>query len=214
MKDIAIFGAGGLGREIACIIKEINSKEHMWNFICFFDDGIENGEKNEYGTIIGGLQELNQWEKELAVVIGIGNPKDVRHIVEGINNKNIFFPNIIAPDVKFLDKDNLKMGKGNFINFGSSISCNVTIGDFNTIGAFTTLGHDCRIGNFNTLMPSVQVCGYVEIGIENFLGISSIVLQMNKMGNGITLGVGSVLIKDAEDNRTYFGNPARPILKK
>lgn len=214
MKDIAIFGAGGLGREIACIIKEINSKEHMWNFIGFFDDGIENGEKNEYGTIIGGLQELNQWEKELAVVIGIGNPKDVRHLVEGINNKNIFFPNIIAPDVKFLDKDNLKMGKGNFINFGSSISCNVTIGDFNTIGAFTTLGHDCRIGNFNTLMPSVQVCGYVEIGIENFLGISSIVLQMNKMGNGITLGVGSVLIKDAEDNRTYFGNPARPILKK
>ena len=38
MKDIAIFGAGGFGREVACLIKRINEKEPTWRFIGFFDD--------------------------------------------------------------------------------------------------------------------------------------------------------------------------------
>ena len=63
-------------------------------------------------------------------------------------------------------------------------------------------------------MPSVQICGFVNVENENFFGISSIVLQMNKVGNGVTLGAGSILMKDTEDDRTYFGNPARQILKK
>ena len=41
MKEIAIFGAGGFGREIACIINQINQANHCWKFIGFFDDGIE-----------------------------------------------------------------------------------------------------------------------------------------------------------------------------
>ena len=214
MKDIAIYGAGGLGREIACILNEINEQEPTWNLVGYFDDGMKKGSSNEYGTILGGLTELNIWETDLAVAIGIGNPKVVHQLIDTITNKRVSYPNIIAPDVKFLDRDSLKIGKGNFINFRASVSCNVTIGNFNTIGAFTALGHDCKIGDFNTLMPSVQVCGYVEMGQQNFLGISSIVLQMNKIGNGITLGAGSILMKDAEDDRTYFGNPARSIIAK
>lgn len=214
MKNIAIFGAGGLGREIACVLKEINNATDTWNLIGFFDDGVEKGVRNEYGEILGKMEDLNNWNEDLSIVIGIGNPNNVHRLVDSIKNEHIDFPNIIAPDVKFLDKDNFQIGKGNFINFRASVSCNVTIGNFNTIGAFTTLGHDCKIGDYNTIMPSVQVCGYVEMGIENFFGISSIVLQQNKIGNGITLGAGSILMKDAEDNRTYFGNPARSILTK
>ena len=38
MKDIAIYGAGGFGREVACLIKRINEKAPTWNFIGFFDN--------------------------------------------------------------------------------------------------------------------------------------------------------------------------------
>ena len=38
MKDIAIYGFGGYGREIASIIKCINTIEPTWNIIGFFDD--------------------------------------------------------------------------------------------------------------------------------------------------------------------------------
>ena len=40
MKDIAIYGAGGFGREIACLIQMINKSEKKpkWNIVGFFDD--------------------------------------------------------------------------------------------------------------------------------------------------------------------------------
>ena len=43
MKEIAIYGAGGCGREVACIIELINQEKRVWNFIGFFDDGIKKG---------------------------------------------------------------------------------------------------------------------------------------------------------------------------
>ena len=52
MRDIAIYGAGGLGREIACVLKKINMVTPTWNLLGFFDDGLEVGTKNEYGEVL------------------------------------------------------------------------------------------------------------------------------------------------------------------
>ena len=38
MKDIAIYGAGGFGREVACLLNAINANDAIWNLIGFFDD--------------------------------------------------------------------------------------------------------------------------------------------------------------------------------
>ena len=40
MKDIVIYGAGGFGREIACLLNLINEKTPEWNIIGFLDDKI------------------------------------------------------------------------------------------------------------------------------------------------------------------------------
>ena len=40
MKDIAIYGAGGFGREVACLLRRINEQAPKWNLIGFFDDDI------------------------------------------------------------------------------------------------------------------------------------------------------------------------------
>ena len=37
MKKIAIFGAGGFGREVKWLIDDINEKKHTWDFIGYFD---------------------------------------------------------------------------------------------------------------------------------------------------------------------------------
>ena len=51
MKDIAIYGAGGFGREVACMIKHINESadEPIWNLVGFFDDGKQNCTRSLYG---------------------------------------------------------------------------------------------------------------------------------------------------------------------
>ena len=109
MKDIAIFGAGGFGREVACLIKRINEKEPTWNFIGFFDDNeVLKGTKNEYGEVLGGMDVLNAWEKKLSLAVGIGSPKAVYAVINKITNENIVYPNLIDPTVLIADKDNYK----------------------------------------------------------------------------------------------------------
>jgi hypothetical protein len=64
MEKIAIFGAGGFGREIACLINTINKESKQWDFIGFFDDGLEIGFKNKYGEVLGGLNDLNSYPEK------------------------------------------------------------------------------------------------------------------------------------------------------
>lgn len=211
MKDIAIFGAGGFGREVACLIRLINEShpEPIWNFVGFFDDGLLIGTNNEYGQVLGGIAELNIWKNPLDIVIAVGNPQIIQKIVEGIDNPNIFFPNVIAPSVVFLDENNFNIGKGNVICSNCLISCNVKIGNFNIFNGFIPIGHDTTIGNYNVIMPSCNISGGVTIGNCNFMGLRSAVLQYIKIGNNVRIGTGSVLMRNAKDGYLYIGIPAQ-----
>lgn len=209
MKDIAIFGAGGFGREVACLINLINKENPTWNMIGFFDDDPElKGKYNEFGKILGGIETLNAYESELSLAMCIGSPHIVRKIVEKINNPKVDFPNLFAPNTIFLNKDSVKFGKGNIICLSCIFSCNIEIGDFNTFNGLITVGHDVKIGSYNSMMPSVRISGEVSIGDENFFGCSSFLLQQITIGNKTVIGANSAVLRKTKDGFTYIGNPA------
>lgn len=208
MKKIAIYGAGGFGREIACLLKKINENKPTWDLLGFFDDGKEQGSVNEYGKILGGIKELNNISESLSIIIAIGSPITVKRIVAKITNSHIEYPNIFSPDTIFLDKNNINLGKGNLICSNCFISCNVEIGDFNTFNTFITIGHDVRIGDYNSFMPAVRISGEVSIGDYNYFGVSSVILQQIKIGNKTIIGANSTIIRKTKDEQTYVGNPA------
>lgn len=211
MKKIAIYGAGGFGREVACLINKINEQSPEWELIGFFDDGIVKGSKNEYGVILGGIDEVNNYPAELAIVLAIASPKIVEKIVANITSPKISFPNIISPDVTFLDRDNVSIGKGNIISFHCVISCNVRIGDFNIFNGFIPIGHDTCIGSYNSIMPAVKISGEVKIGDRNFFGVNSVVLQQIIIGNDTVVGANSLILRKTKDGMTYVGSPASII---
>lgn len=212
MKDIVIYGAGGFGREIACLLRLINEKSEEWNLIGFLDDDEKLwGTKNEYGTVLGGADWLNEYNKELACAIAVGNPNAVQAIVGKIKNPNVSFPNLYAPTVTFLDKENLHIGQGNIICTNCFISCNVTIGNFNMFNGYIPLGHDAVIGDYNVIMPSSNISGGVRIGNCNFLGVQSVVLQNVKVGDNTRIGTNSVVMRKTKDGFLYIGNPAKRV---
>lgn len=211
MKKIAIYGAGGFGREVACLIKRINQVSPKWNLIGFFDDGKEIGYATEYGKVLGGMDELNAWDRPLDVVFAIGSPHIMEKLSNSVINPNIDFPNVIAPDLIYLDENNVTFGKGNIICSGCLLSCNVKIGDFNILNGFIPVGHDTTIGSYNSIMPSVKISGEVTIGNRNFFGVGSIVLQQIKIGNDTVIGANSLIIRKTKDGMTYVGSPATII---
>lgn len=214
MKDIAIYGAGGFGREVACLINVINQSNTnpntKWNLIGFFDDDpeLKGKEISHFGTCLGGMEELNAYPKELAVTIPIGNPSVVKELFGRIQNDMIYFPNLIRPDFLIGDESTFVIGKGNIIQGGCSVSCDVTFGDFNVLNGAVCFGHDAKVGSFNTFMPGTRISGGVTIGDNNFFGVGSIVLQMLKIGENVRLGAGSVLMTKPKDGTLYIGNPA------
>lgn len=213
MKDIAIYGAGGFGREVACLINVINQSkpEPEWNLVGFFDDNPDLKDKmiSHFGLCLGGINELNAYTREINLTLPIGNPKVVKSLVEKIQNPHISFPNLIRPGFQVSDPVSFSIGKGNIIQSSCSASCDVSIGDFNVFNGAVVLGHDVTIGSYNTFMPAVRVSGEVEIGMCNFFGVSSIVLQQIKVGAYVRLGAGSVLMTKPKDGCLYIGNPAK-----
>lgn len=207
MKDIAIYGAGGFGREIACVLKRINKETPTWNLIGFFDDVNDKGSHNEYGEILGGINDLNQWNKELNVLIAIATSSARKDLFEKIKNEKIEFPNLLYA-FSCADTENYSLGKGNIV-LDTFFSCNVTIGDFNVFNGGDVLGHDVSMESYNTVMPGTRISGNVSIGDTNFFGVGAIILQKLKIGNGVRVGAGSVLMRNAKDNYLYIGNPAK-----
>lgn len=208
MRDIVIYGAGGYGKEVACLILAINKIQNSWNLVGFIDDGLPIGESNKYGKVLGGIDFLNNLGKQLDVVMAIGNPAIQSNVAQRIINPNIEFPNIIAPDVLFMDLSMVTLGKGNIIGFRCIFSCYVKLGNFNLLNSDVFIGHDAIIGSFNIFNPSVRISGQVSIGDTNFFGVCSIVLQNKKVGNNTSISTNSVVMRNTQDNCSYMGNPA------
>lgn len=209
-RDIAIYGAGGLGRELAAMIHNINKEKPTWNLIGFFDDGRERGASvSHYGEVLGGAKEVNTWQQTLGVVIAVGSPTARRAIREGIKNTRICFPNLVYPDFAVSDPETFSIGEGNVITTHCTATVNVSIGNFNLLNGSVVFGHDDVVGDYNVFMPDSRISGEVKIGNGNLFGAGSIVIQRTRVGSGISLGAGSVLMTRPRDGKTYIGVPAK-----
>lgn len=213
MKDIAIYGAGGFGREVACLLNIINQRQPTWHLVGFFDDdpALKGKMISHFGPCFGGIDALNAWGNPLSVAIPIGNPSTVATIVSKIINPKVDFPNIIHPDFNIVDPETFYIGKGNIIQGDCSVSCNVTLGDFNVLNGSVVFGHDDKVGDCNSFMPAIRVSGEVTIGNCNFFGVGSIILQQIKIGNNVKLGAGSVMMTKPKDGALYIGVPAKIV---
>lgn len=213
MKEIAIYGAGGLGREVACLLRDLNENDGQdWNLIGFFDDGKKIGEQiSHFGHVLGGIQELNAWPSKIYVILCFGSPCTLSKVSGLISNPNVIFPNIIARDFRISDASTFTIGKGNIIASRCTVTTSVTIGDFNLFNGSVVLGHDVTVGNFNVFMPGTRISGEVTIGNECSFGVDCFVRQQLRIPDRVTLSPLSPLLTKPKADSLYMGNPAKRI---
>lgn len=210
MKDIAIYGAGGFGKEVACLIGSINKVKPQYRLIGFFDDGKPKGAQiSHFGKVLGGIDELNGWSDKICIAIAIGSPKAASTIHRGIINQHVTFPNLIHPSFYVNDPETFSIGQGNIIQRNCAVTCDVTIGDFNVLNGSVALGHDVTVGNHNVFMPATRISGEVKIGNNNLFGVGAIVVQQLHIGDNVNLSPSSVLLTKPKDGGIYIGNPAK-----
>jgi len=211
MRNIVIFGAGGFGREVKTIIDSINLiNPNTYNFLGFYDDGIEKGQIVNGFPVLGGINELNLLNEDVSLVISIGDPKIKKKILQKITKLNIDYPSIIHPKSS-ISKDEVSIGRGCIICEGTIITCNIEIGNYVILNLGCTVGHDTKIRDYCAFMPSVNISGEVVINESVYVGTGAKIINLLEIGENTIIGAGAVVSKSLPENCTAVGIPAKPI---
>lgn len=211
MKDIAIFGAGGFGLEVAMLIEQINKASPEWNLIGFFDDGVSQGKILNGYPVLGGIKEVNNWPDDLSLVLALGSPRTKKRVFAQVTNDSVSYPVLIHPSVIIGNRKFVEIGEGSIICAGTIITTNITIGRHVILNLVCTVGHETRVGDYSSFMPGCNISGEVSIGAGNFWGTGAKIINRKAVGNNVVIGAGSVVIDDIPDDVTAVGMPAKVI---
>lgn len=209
MKKIAIFGAGGFGREVKWLIDEINAAENKWEFAGYFDDDFSDSIHIPVNQRLGNTSDLNSWDEELDLIFAIGNPLIKKKLFHNIKNSRLSYPVLVHPNVRI--GNNVTIGKGSIICAGCIITVNINIGDHVILNLACTVGHDSEIGSFSSFMPSVNISGEVKIGESVYTGTGAKIINQLSIGDEAIIGAGAVVSRSLPPKCTAVGIPAKPI---
>ncbi|QHL87482.1 acetyltransferase [Nibribacter ruber] len=208
-KDIVIVGAGGLGREVLMLIRQINQHTPTWNFLGFYDDASpEAGFGYPY---LGTVDDLNNTPTPLHAVIAIGDCQAKAKVVERLFNNFLLFPVLVHPSVVNEVVQLNQIDEGSIICQNCILTINVRLGKHVLLNLACTLGHDAVLGDFCSLMPQVAVSGGVTLQKGVYMGTNSSILQYKSVGVFTAIGAGAVVTQDLPDHCTAVGVPARII---
>lgn len=208
LKRLVIVGAGGLGREVAWLVNDINKENLTWDLVGFIDDG-KTGHTVEGYPIIGKLDDIFKLDPLPAAVIAIADAKIRAKIYGVLSQKGIEFATLIHPSVVM--SEYVSIGNGSVICAGTIITTNVKLGNACILNLGCFIGHDTVLDDFVSLMPGANIAGEVTVGRGTYFGLNSAVINRINIGSWSTIGAGATVITNIPDKVTAVGVPARVI---
>ena len=202
-RKICIIGAGGLGKEVFCCIREQNGWQNHAE-IKFLEENSFYKKRKVLGVDVLPLSETEI--KDSLVVIAIGEAQP-RERIAALLPHDTEFAIVVGRGVSLTPYT--KLGRGTIVLGQSFLSCDVEIGNHSIINPGTTISHDCKIGDFFTASPGVNVSGNCNLGKHVFLGTNSCIRNAIRICDNVIIGMGAVVTKDITIGGMYIGNPAR-----
>jgi sugar O-acyltransferase (sialic acid O-acetyltransferase NeuD family) len=212
-RPLAIVGAGGLGREIAVLVAQLNEAGAAWDLRGFYDDRAPTTPTLGGLPYLGTLATLNATPSPLAVAVAVGSSASRAAVVARLTSPHLSFPALVHPQVALRPTQRVVLGEGCLIQRGCILTCDITLGRFVLLNLGCTLGHDSVLEDFCSLMPHANVGGGAHLGTGAYLGTNATVIHQVRVGAGTTVGAGAVAVRDLPPHCTAVGVPAKPITK-
>lgn len=204
---LAIYGAGGLGREVFELAKQINAMQSRWQGFCFIDDLNANRQLKSHDVLPLSFISPSDYE----VIIAVGEPALRKRLAEKAKSAGFNLVTLIHPNT-YISSD-AKIGAGTVICYGTFISCDTVIGDNVYLQPNTSLGHDCQIGDHCVISSYANLAGHCVVGDLTFLGMNAVVRETTAIGAETIISMGSAVFNDITSGVIAMGNPARVIRK-
>jgi sugar O-acyltransferase (sialic acid O-acetyltransferase NeuD family) len=197
MKELAIIGAGGFGRETKqwATNGDVNG---LFPHTFYVDDEFSKGE----------LRPLTQLDGQRSLaVIAIGSPSDRQRIANRVRS-DVQYTKLIHRTA-ICDKNSI--GVGCIICPYVVITVNCKIGRHFHANLHSDIGHDCVIGHYVTLAPGARVSGNCNIGDGVYIGSNAVIREGVTIAPWTIIGANSVVLHDITESGTYVGVPAKKI---
>lgn len=211
MKDLVLYGAGGMGRETAILVGAINEQAPTYKLLGYVVDE----EYYKPDTKVNGLPLLGdrKWlidhKEQVVCTCAIGRPKSRLKIMEELTEEGVKFETLISPDV-YIDPS-VEVGPGTIIQTRCLVAVNVKIGKGVFLNTDVTLGHDNELSDYVVCNPRVQISGGCKIGKAAMLGGMSFVNEHVKIGEYAVAVPGSIMLRNVKPHTYVMGNPAKKI---
>ncbi len=205
-RNIIIVGAGGFGREILSIIRDISGFQPV---------GFLDSDQNLHGVTIDGcsilgddgILEIVRAERQAdSVFIAVSDARIRKHLFKTCVQLEFRIPNLIHPQAYLSSVSTI--GIGNVFYPGCIIMVGCQIGNGNLINAGATVGHETTIGDFCTINPGAHVAGRAQIKEGAFVGIGGSIKEKLVISEYAVIGAGSAVVKDVPAYTTVYGVPA------
>lgn len=204
-----IIGARGFGREVYNLYTVCKNAGADIDCKGFLDDkttALDGYEK--YPPIISSVEDYQICDDDV-FVCALGDVHYKKKYVELIKSKGGTFISLIHPSVEI--GANTKIGDGCIIRYQSSISCDITIGDFVTIMGFCIIGHDAKISNYSHLGAHCFMGGFSQLEESVVMHPGSRLLPHKIIRKNSIIGAGSVVITNVKENTSMLGVPAKRL---
>lgn len=207
---LAIFGAGGLGREFLELAGIINARTKKWDSFVFVDDNADL--KEMQGTPVCSFSDMlaDEQQEQTEYIIAVGEPAVRRKIYERLQENQCSIATLVHPDVHV--PNTTTIGQGSVVCFGCFVSCNVTIGENVVLQPQCNIGHDDVIHSHSMVSGFVNLGGACVLGEESYIGLSACVRELTEVGAHSIVGMGAVVMRNVEDGAVVAGNPARKMM--
>lgn len=210
IQPLIIIGAGGLGREAAWLVEDINKASPQWDLIGFVDDG-KHGATVEGYPIVGDVNSLFNMSPMPWVVVAIANTEIRKKIIADMQQQKVPLATLVHPSVMMSRFVNI--AAGSIVCAGAVLTTNVALGLAAIINPNCFIGHDTVLQDFVSLMPGVHVAGEVAIEEGVFIGLGAGVINRKKVGKWSMIGAGATVVSDIPPYSLAVGVPARVLPK-
>lgn len=203
---LAIYGSGGLGREVLDVAVRRNALSHKWDRIVFIDDFAPPG--HFYATERVSFDRLMQFREEAECVIAVGEPSAREHLFDKLMSASIKLITLVDPSCVISSTANI--GLGSVLMERVVVKADVTVADNVLLQPFANIGHDIVIGAHSVMSPYASPGGATVFGKRVFVGMHASILEGLSIGDDSIIGMGSAVFRDVPSGVTVLGNPARP----
>jgi sugar O-acyltransferase (sialic acid O-acetyltransferase NeuD family) len=218
LSPLVVYGAGGLGREIAWLAGTCSRRDgQAVETVCFADDAHEWIGQDTNGLPVMSLEAARQLFPAATVMVAVGSPQAREAMAHRARRAGFGFETLIHPTV--VRSPWVEVGPGTVICARSSLTTNITIGEQVVVNPHCTIGHDVRVDSYTVLAPGVHISGFVHIGKRVFVGAGAVVSNGTSeaplvIGDDAVVGAGAVVVGPVHAGATVVGVPARPISRK